>query len=120
MGATATLLLLRKVMVLRRLGDQPIGLNFLLKALEDDEELVRTKRPELYVNGTDWDMAAVVRECVEDGTADTPRLAHGSTSVVRTRLGEQFMRTLEPGLVSLADDAPMSQKNLLEWLAIVS
>lgn len=125
MGLTlANRLLLRKALLLRRVSRTPVDLSTVVEAVEEDEELVRQNRPDLYIGAPDWDIRALIDECVEDGVLDWNKkqglvvISRGlNIQVYRTRLGEQFIQGLEPVLAQLADEAPMSNKNLLDWLA---
>jgi hypothetical protein len=119
MGLTlASRLLLRKVLVLRRISSTPITIAFLVPALVEDEALIKEHRPDLYIDSVKWGAREVLEDCIEDGTVEH-RLGPpgGHDTVARTKLGDQFIRGLEPLLAQLADEAPMSGKNLLDWLA---
>jgi len=128
MGLTiANRLILRKVLLLRRVPRDPVSVAFLVPALTEDERLIKEQRPDLYIDSASWGVLEVLRECIEDETVRLHPAPAGSCcaglghdSVSRTKLGDQFIQGLEPLLAQLADEAPMSQKNLLQWLAIVS
>ena len=110
--------LLRKVLILRRISDtKSLRMDQLLEHLEEDERLVQEKAPELYFQD-DWsDLRRDIDDCVEDGLIEWISPIGSTQTLKRTRLGEQFMKTLEPRLQRGADDMPMSGNNLLDFLA---
>ena len=111
-------ILLRKALVLRRVFDgKSVPIDQLLKFLEEDEELVREKAPQFYYADANFDLRAEIDDCVDDGLIEwTIPIGSGQT-LRRTKLGNQFMQTLEPRLQNGVDDMPMSGDAILDFLA---
>jgi hypothetical protein len=110
--------LLHKALILRRIFDKKtVPMDTLLKSLEDDEALVREKAPHLYYADFWTDFRFDIDECVGDGLIEWATPISAGNTLRRTRLGNQFMRTLEPRLKDNIDDMPMSGDGLLDYLA---
>jgi hypothetical protein len=110
--------LLRKALILRRISSvRSLPIDVLLRSLVADEELVRTKTPQFYFQD-DWlDFRVEIDECVDDGLIEWTIPAGSGTTLKRTRLGDQFLKTLEPRLQDGMDDMPMSGDGVLDFLA---
>ena len=111
-------LLLRKALILRRVFDnKTVPMDMLLKSLEEDENLVREQTPQLYYQDAWNDLRYDIDDCVDDGLLEwTIPIGSGKT-LKRTRLGNQFMKTLEPRLRDGVDEMPMSGDDLLDYWA---
>lgn len=118
MGLTvAERMLLKKAMILRRVSPvASMPLSMLVSGLEEDQELIRTKAPHLYFTDTWDDMVLWINSCVEEGLLRST-IGPGGQHFVSTRLGETFVKTLEPRLAEALDEMPMSHKGLLDLLA---
>lgn len=112
--------LLRKALILRRVSSvKSVPIDQLMKFLGEDEALVRDKAPDCYFQD-DWsDLRIDIDECVSDGLLEWVIPSGSASTLKRTRLGDQFLKTLEPRLQNGMDDMPMSGDGLLDFLASI-
>ena len=110
--------LLKKALVLRRVfSTGTVPMDTLLRSLEEDEQLIRENVPGLYYADANFDLRSDIDDCVEEGLLEWTNPIGGGTTLKRTRLGDQFMKTLGGRLQYGFDAMPMSGDNLLDFLA---
>jgi hypothetical protein len=111
-------LLLKKALILRRIFSAgTVPMDVLLRSLEDDDALIREKAPGLYYADAERDMRSEIDDCVEEGLLEWITPVGSGTTLKRTRLGDQFMKTLGGRLQYGFDAMPMSGDALLDFLA---
>lgn len=118
-------LLLLKAMIVRRVPKtRRIESQLLFEALQADHELVRVQTPHLYF--TNWRnyLGAEVDECVgqellDDGINKATGRGPTTHGYTRTKLGDLYLRTLEPRLEEALDSMPMSDVGVLDFLGLL-
>ena len=110
--------LLRKAAIVRRVPpDRQIELSKLLHYHQLDMKALAASESLPYyfsdMNDAD-DQSLAVTECASDGILEIS----SNNRVSRTRTGELFLRSLEPRLVTMLDEIPMSLEDLLDYLAM--
>jgi len=125
------LLLLQALIVRRVPFNTRITSLLLMEALQADDALVKEQTPLLHFKDSYKNISQEVAACVDAGLIDD-----GQVSVVssrrharqvkpkaktyrRTRLGDQYLNSLEPGLRANLDSMPMSDVGILDFLSLI-
>lgn len=123
--------LLLQALIIRRVPtNSRIPSLILMEALQADHKLVKEKAPHLYFNDHLKNISQEVAICVEtnlieDGQVPAvrsrrfARQAPKSKTYRRTRLGDQFLNSLEPRLEEALDEMPMSNVAVLDFLSLL-
>jgi len=121
--------LLLKALIVRRVPtNSRIPSLLLMEALQADNELVKEQAPHLYFNDYLRNISQEVGICVEEGLIEDGALVRKGRIVPiavtpktykRTRLGETFLKCLEPSLEGALDEMPMSDVGILDFLSLI-
>lgn len=111
-------LLLKACIVRRTPRNAWIESPALLKAIQEDHELVRTKTPHYYFQDSLLNLGQELDITVEDGlVAESGK--KGPKKYQRTSLGDTFLKSLEPRLTDVLDEMPMTGEGLLDFLSLL-
>jgi hypothetical protein len=89
----------------------------LLKALQEDNDLVRTKTPQYYFSDALMNLSQELDLVVEEELI--LRSGKGGRQYQRTKLGDIFLKAMEPKLASVLDEMPMTGEDLLDFLSML-
>lgn len=117
LGFGERFLLLKACIVRRTPRNSWIQSEALLKAVQEDVELVRSRTPDYYFCdervslGQELDQVVAEELITESGK--------GSKKYQRTKLGDIFLQSLEPKLASTLDEMPMTGEGVLDFLGLL-
>lgn len=123
--------LLLKALIVRRVPtNSRISSLLLMRALQADHELVKEKTPHLYFSDYLKNISQEVAACVEETLIEDGRVPAvksrrftrqdpKSKTYRRTRLGDQFLNSLEPRFQDDLDSMPMSDTGILDFLSLL-
>lgn len=117
-------LLLLKACIIRRVPPTSwISSHALLKSVREDYELMRTKTPDYYFNdgltAISQELDGVVLEDMVERAIHKENPTRSYYRYRRTRLGDIFLKCLEPKLASALDEIPMSGEDLLDFMSLI-
>lgn len=117
LGVGERLIMLKACIVRRTPPANWISREALLKAVQEDREMVRTRTPQFYYSDGWMNIGDELDLAVEEELVSVS--GKGELKYRRAQLGDILLRSLEPKLAAALDEMPMTGDDLLEFLSLI-